>query len=99
MFYVISGRDFIICSKTFDDEEIWYAIGTSIELPTHPPIKGVVRGEVKLAGWILEKKEGGTQCTFITFVDPKGSLPIKAINMVATVQGEVVEKIKKLLDK
>ena len=60
MFYIISGRDFIICSNTFEEGDFWYAIGTSIELPNYPPIKGIVRGEIKLAGWILEKKEGGT---------------------------------------
>lgn len=33
-------------------------MGKSIELASKPPVKGKVRGELKLGGWLLEEKEG-----------------------------------------
>lgn len=58
MFFVISSRDFVILSYKVKEDNILYAIGTSIDYEPKPPQKGVVRGDLKLGGWILEEKEG-----------------------------------------
>ncbi|CAD8140075.1 unnamed protein product [Paramecium octaurelia] len=98
MFFVISSRDFVVISRKIVEGDFTYAIGKSLEHPNHPPVKGVVRGDLKIGGWILEKREGGTFCIFVTWADPKGMLPKKAVNIVAGAQGKVVQQIKLLLD-
>jgi hypothetical protein len=42
-----------------------------------------VRADLKIGGWILEKREGGTFCIFVTWADPKGFVPKMAVNLVA----------------
>lgn len=58
MFYVISSRDFVVISRKIVEGDFTYAIGKSLEHPNHPPVKGAVRGDLKIGGWILEKREG-----------------------------------------
>ncbi|CAK61803.1 unnamed protein product (macronuclear) [Paramecium tetraurelia] len=58
-----------------------------------------VRGDLKIAGWILQKADQGTKTCFITMVDPKGSIPAAIVASSAKEQGQCVEKVKALLDK
>ena len=58
MFIVVSGRDFVILQKRQKVGNQLWVVGKSIELASKPPVKGKVRGELKLGGWLLEAKEG-----------------------------------------
>ncbi|CAK69726.1 unnamed protein product (macronuclear) [Paramecium tetraurelia] len=98
MFIVVSGRDFVILQKRLRDGNKLWVVGKSIELASKPPVKGKVRGELKLGGWLLEEKEGGTQVTYMSWGDPKGNLPSKAVNFASSAQGQVVERLKKFMD-
>lgn len=42
-----------------------------------PPTPKSVRGDLKIAGWILKPVDGGqgTKACFITMIDPKGNIP------------------------
>ncbi|CAD8196361.1 unnamed protein product [Paramecium octaurelia] len=96
---VVKSRDFVFASRVFREENRWVVIAKSIEYPELPPIKESVRGDLKIAGWILQKTEQGTKTCFITMVDPKGSIPAAIVASSAKEQGQCVEKVKALLDK
>lgn len=52
-----------------------------------------------LVGWLLEKlSEKVTSAIFLVWADPKGSIPGKIINIAATIQGKVIENVKRCLD-
>ncbi|CAK84664.1 unnamed protein product (macronuclear) [Paramecium tetraurelia] len=96
---VVKSRDFVLVSRVFREENKWIIVAKSIEYPDIPPIKDSVRGELKIAGWVLQKMEQGTKACFITMVDPKGSIPTAIVASSAKEQGLCVEKVKNLLDK
>ncbi|CAD8172933.1 unnamed protein product [Paramecium pentaurelia] len=96
---VVKSRDFVLISRVFREENKWIIVAKSIEYPDIPPIKESVRGELKIAGWVLQKMEQGTKACFITMVDPKGSIPTAIVASSAKEQGLCVEKVKNLLDK
>lgn len=60
MFMVVSSRDFVLLSYKKKEENITYGVARSIEYAPKPPIKGAVRADLKLGGWILEEVEGVT---------------------------------------
>ena len=76
---------------------------------THPktmPQDGVVRGEVKIAGWkikaINDPKAGGLQRTALTYIvqsDIKGNLPAAIVNTVAQQQAFLIAAVEKELNK
>ncbi|CAD8102519.1 unnamed protein product [Paramecium sonneborni] len=96
---VVKSRDFVLVSRVFREESKWIIVAKSIEYPEIPPIKESVRGELKIAGWVLQKTPSGTKACFITMVDPKGSIPAAIVASSAKEQGLCVEKVKNLLDK
>lgn len=60
-------------------------VAKSIEYNDIPPIKSSVRGDLKLAGWILRRLDGDnkTLACFITMVDPKGNIPSAIVSSSA----------------
>jgi len=41
-------------------------VAKSIEYEECPPLKDAIRGDIEVAGWILEPCDGGTMATYIT---------------------------------
>lgn len=52
---VVKSRDFVFVSRVFREENKWIVIAKSIEVPELPPIKESIRGDLIIAGWILQK--------------------------------------------
>lgn len=50
---VVKSRDFVFVTRIFREENRWVVIAKSIEYPELPPIKDSIRGDLKIAGWIL----------------------------------------------
>lgn len=50
---MVKSRDFVLVSRVFREENKWIIVAKSIEYPDIPPIKESVRGELKIAGWVL----------------------------------------------
>lgn len=53
--FPVSDRDFVISQRTFKFGDKWYIVGSSVLHENCPPVKGAVRGEIIIGGWILEK--------------------------------------------
>lgn len=98
--FLVSGRDFVqvTYSEVFDG--VYYQVSKSIESDKIPPVKGVVRAELKLGCWAV-KPLSPDSCNVIFMVnfDPKGDIPDMIKNSVLNQQTEKVEIIKKCLDK
>ena len=75
---MISGREFVMLSGIIVRDGITYIIAKY--LPEYeksvPVAKGIVRGELKIGGWILEKKsENSCKGTYMINLDTKGNIP------------------------
>lgn len=79
--FFVSRRDFVYVSHSLNYPNGTIVLGAkSIEFEACPPTDDAVRGEIEVAGWILEPYEGGTMATYITQADPKGSIPTSIVN-------------------
>ncbi len=75
-------------------------IGTkAVDFP-YPAKNGVVRGEVYIGGYIIEKiDENKTKVTYISDADLKGSIPGMIKNTLSAKQGEIASKIGPIMAK
>lgn len=92
----VDNRDFVNCSGKLrvGDGKIYIAtIGCEFDYPAQ---KGVVRGEVFVGGYIIEKlNENQTQITYVSDADLKGSIPGMIKNTLSAKQGEIASKVGK----
>ena len=51
----VSDRDFVFIRGIIEKNNKIYVISTSVEYEQCKPIKNVVRGDMVISGWILEK--------------------------------------------
>ena len=66
----------------------------------YPASKGVVRGEVFVGGYVIEKiDENTTQITYVSDADLKGSIPGLIKNTLSAKQGEIASKIGPSMEK
>ena len=66
------------------------------------PQDGVVRAEVKIAGWKMKALPGAAQRTLLTYVvqsDIKGNLPAAIVNTVSQQQAFLIAAIEKELNR
>jgi hypothetical protein len=95
----VSNRDFVSVSQLFRVGDKVYLGIKSIDY-AHPEVKGVVRGEIFIGGYIIEKvDENSTSITYISDSDTKGSLPGMIKNSVSEKQGGVASKIGPIMEK
>ena len=98
---LVSGRDFVVCTHKFTDEEGRIIISTySVQHADKPDQDGYVRGDIKMAGWVIvPEKDSEDKCKvqYVTEIDFSGSLPTALVNQVNTKQGFYVLKVAEAL--
>lgn len=96
----VSNRDFVSVGIKIRESETKMYIGTKACNYPHPEVKGVVRGEIFIGGYIIEKiDENNTKIIYISDADLKGSIPGMVKNTLSEKQGEVASKIGYVMKK
>jgi hypothetical protein len=95
----VDDREFVnVATKEKSDNKIYIAT-CACQFP-YPESKGVVRGEVNVGGYIIEKVSADvTQITYISDADLKGSIPGMIKNTLSAKQGEIASKIGPTMEK
>lgn len=95
----VDNREFVnVSAKEKNSDKIY--ISTCACAYPYPASKGVVRGEVYVGGYIIEKLgENATQITYISDADLKGSIPGMVKNTLSAKQGEIAGKIAPAMEK
>ena len=84
----VSNRDFVSVGIIIKESDNKVYIGTKACNYPHPEVKGVVRGEVYIGGYIIEKvDENHTKVTYISDADLKGNIPQMVQNQLSAKQG------------
>jgi len=96
----VSNRDFInVAANHKESDNKFYIATKSCKYPC-PEVKGVVRGEVFVGGYIIEKiDENTTSVTYISDADLKGAIPAMIKNTISQKQGEIASKIQSTMQK
>ena len=95
----VANRDFVILSIRAEEENCSYIATKSCNYP-FDEVKGVVRAELFVGGYIIERiDEKSTRVTYIANSDPKGSIPGMVKNTLSSKQGGVASKIQGVMEK
>lgn len=95
----VANRDFVVVSARSDEGDVTFMGTKSCSYP-HPEVNKVVRGELFVGGYILEKiDEKSTRVTYISDSDAKGNIPQMVKNTVSAKQGGVVSKVEEAIKK
>lgn len=95
----VSNRDFVSVSHLFRVNGKVYLGTKSVNYP-YPEVKGVVRAEIFIGGYIIEKiDENTTRITYISDSDAKGSIPGMIKNTVTQKQGGIAATIGPVMEK
>lgn len=96
----VSNRDFVNVAHIFRVSESKVYIGTKVCNFPYPEVKGVVRGEVFIGGYIIQKiDDNTTSITYISDADLKGSIPGLIKNTLSQKQGEIASRIGPTMQK
>ena len=94
-------RDFCVLAYFFIDEQGNFVMAAkSIQHPLVPEVDGYVRGEVFIGGYLIDVvQENPNECdvTYVSYSDPKGSLPLSMVQNVQKSQPMVLHAIAKYL--
>ena len=94
MWPVVANRDFVNVAVGYEETKDKVYIGTKASDYPCPQKKGVVRGEVFLGAYIVEKvDENNTRITYISDVDLKGAIPNFLKNGLSHLQGDIPYKV------
>ena len=94
----VSGRDFCFGTWTVRDEEKIVDLAFSLTHPAVPEVRGIVRAEMELGGFIYRKlTPTSTRVCYIVYLDLKGSLPVRLVNMLQKQQTQVPAQIRDCL--
>ena len=98
---LVSGRDFVNVSHRYTDADGRIIISAySVPYEGKPEQDGYVRGNIKMAGWVITPdKDNEDKCfaQYVTEIDFAGSLPTALVNQVNTKQGFFVSRVKEVL--
>lgn len=97
----VSHRDFVYLSlcRPLEDGSI-VSLGFSVESPLVPEVRGLVRGHIYLAGFILRRiGPNTTRVTYIVHLDPKGSIPTMIVNKSQKKQTQNISRLRNCLAK
>lgn len=94
----VSHRDFVsVAYKHLEGNEKAYIGSKSCNWPCSEE-KKVVRGEISVGGYVLERiDENKTKVTYMSNADIKGSIPAMIKNELAKKQGEVAARIEQAM--
>lgn len=96
----VANRDFVSIGVDIRESPNKVYIGTKSCKYAHPEVKGVVRGEIYLGGYVIEKlDETHTKITYLSDADLKGSIPQMVQNQLSSKQGEVASRIGAIMKK
>ena len=91
----VADRDFVCLGHSVKEGDKVYMGSKSYPFPC-PEAEGVVRGELIVGGYILEKVDRNrTKLTFVTDADFKGDIPMLIQNQVTSKQGSAAALIEK----
>lgn len=81
-----SARDFVVETSGHELPGGDFAIGSrTVERRDVPPISGVVRAEIMMAGYLVRPSaDGHTELTMFSHIDLKGNIPACVINQLGT---------------
>lgn len=99
---LVAGRDFVLVNGTVYKGNTTVLVAKSVnELDEqYPPPKKIVRGEILIAGWIIEKiDEKKCKGTFMAVSDPKGGVPQSVKKIGCSKSGKGVKKLKEIMNK
>ena len=90
----VDDRDFVNVGVKLRESDSKMYIGTKACDFPYPAVKGAVRGQVYIGGYIIEKvDENHTKVTYISDADLKGSIPGMIKNAFSVKQGETASKV------
>jgi len=88
----------MLINKVTEGDKV-YMGSKSCSFP-HPEVKGIVRGELNIGGYIVEKiDEGHTRVTYLSDADLKGNIPQMVQNKLSAGQGEVAGRVQDVMKK
>ena len=97
---LVYNRDFVLSKAVVRRDGVILANHVSTTHPDAPEQKGFVRGEIYATGYyIIPVSDNESKCVYVIQLDPKGWVPTKVVNMIATKQPMVLAKLKKHLVK
>lgn len=95
----VSNRDFVIVSRRRIEENVAYIATKSCNYPK-PEVNKVVRAELFIGGYILERIDANTtRVTYLSDSDSKGNIPAMVKNSVSVKQGGVAAKVGAAIEK
>lgn len=90
----VAGRDFVNLAVPFLENENKIYIGTKACDYPYPEKKGVVRGQVYIGAYIVERiDQNHTKVTYIADADIKGNIPTFLSNALSQLQAGIAHKI------
>jgi hypothetical protein len=96
----VANRDFVSVAVKFRESADKKYIGTKACNYPHPEVKGVVRGEIYIGGYIISKvDETHTKIVYISDADLKGMIPGMVKNTLSEKQGDIASKVGYIMKK
>jgi len=96
----VSNRDFLLANYVQHTAEFSVSVNFSVEHPSVPPVRGVVRAHTEVGGFICRKLgERETRVTFVLCMDPRGAIPQAIVNASQKKQAQKISKIRAVLTK
>ena len=93
----VANRDFVMVSVRHEEGDCYYIATKSCTYP-FDEVKGVVRAELFVGGYIFEKiDEKSTRVTYIANSDTKGNVPGMVKNTLTARQSGVPSKIQGMM--
>ena len=90
----VANRDFVNVVTRLKESDSKFFMGVKACNYPHPEVKGVVRAEVYIGGYIMEKvDELNTKVTYFSDADLKGNIPQMVKNQLSSKQGELAGRI------
>lgn len=96
----VSNRDFLLANYVQHTAEVRVSVNFSVEHPSVPPVRGVVRAHTEVGGFICRQLgERETKVTFVLCMDPRGAIPQAIVNSSQKKQAQKISAIRAVLEK
>jgi hypothetical protein len=93
----VDDRDFVMVDGHFRQGDKFYLVSSNCDYD-FPKVKGVVRGDLIIGGYVGEKIDEKTiKVTYLSDGDMNGSVPGFIKNLFSQEQGEIASKVNDCL--